>query len=108
VTEGEHNVYRDGKVHVLARECDTCIFRPHARPVPGARVAELVRETRDDAGASVVCHSTLYRDEPGEHAICRGWFDRLGDRDPIIRLAVALDVIVEQPPPEKHPQEVTP
>lgn len=94
----EHNVYRDGKVHVLSEECATCIFRPAVRPVDGARVAGMVRHTKDEPGATVVCHSTLYRDVD-EHAICRGWFDRLGDRDPILRLAAAAGALVEQAPP---------
>lgn len=95
-----HEVYRDGKVHVLREECGTCIFRPATRPVDGARVAGMVRDTMDEPGATVVCHSTLYQDDV-RHAICRGWFDRLGDRDPILRLAVAMDIIVEQEPPRK-------
>jgi hypothetical protein len=94
----EHNIFRDGKVHVLSEKCATCIFNPHTRPVSGARVAEMVRETLDEDGATVVCHSTLYGDE---NAICRGWYDRLGDRDPIIGLAQAMDVIEEVPPPRR-------
>ena len=96
--EGEHNVFRDGKVHVLSEECATCIFKPHHRPVDGARVAELVTQTKDADGSTVICHSTLYKDDHEEHAICRGWYDRLGERDGIIRLAKALSVIEEQAP----------
>lgn len=106
---GGHNIYRDGKVHVLSEECSTCIFKPHTRPVDGARVAGMVRDTkdeagaRDEAGASVVCHKTLY-DLDGkndqEHAVCRGWYDRLSDRDPIFRMARAMGVIKEQEPPQ--------
>lgn len=88
-----HNVYRDGRVHVMSEECATCIFRPATRLVDGARVAEMVRETMDTEGASVVCHSTLYRSGPDEHAVCRGWFDRLADRDVTFRLAKAMGVI---------------
>lgn len=95
-----HDIYRDGKVHVLSAECATCIFRPATRPVDGARVAGMVRDTMDEPGATVVCHSTLYQDDV-RHAICRGWFDRLGDRDPILRMAVAMGVIEEQEPPAK-------
>lgn len=95
-----HEVYRDGKVHVLSAECATCIFRPATRPVDGARVAGMVRDTMDEPGATVVCHSTLYQDDV-RHAICRGWYDRLGDRDPILRMAVAMGVIEEQEPPTK-------
>ena len=95
-----HEVYRDGEVHVLAEECATCIFRPATRPVDGARVAGMVRETMDEPGASVVCHSTLYRDDV-RHAVCRGWFDRLADRDPIFQMAERLGVLAFDPAPEK-------
>lgn len=95
----EHNIYRDGKVHVLSEECATCIFRPNQRPVPGSRVAEMVRETKDNDGATVVCHSTLYKSTVEEHAICRGWYDRLGDRDSMMRLAKVMGVIEFQEPP---------
>lgn len=98
-----HNVFRDGKVHVLSQECVTCIFNPHTRPVAGARVASMVRETMNTDGGSVVCHSTLYEPEgaPKENAVCRGWYDRLADRDPIFRLAQVMGVIEEVPPPPK-------
>ena len=94
----KHNVYRGGKVYVMREECKTCIFRPHTRPVDGARVAGMVRDTMDNDGASVVCHSTLYREGKRQHAVCRGWFDRLADRDPTFRLAKAMKVIEEQEP----------
>jgi hypothetical protein len=96
----EHNIYRDGKVHVLSAECATCIFRPHTRPVDGARVAGMVRDTMDDDGATVVCHSTLY-DDTVDNAICRGWFDRLADRDNVLALAQAMGVVEYDPVPEK-------
>lgn len=92
----KHNIYRDGKIYVLSEKCSTCIFRPHERPVSGARVAELVRDTKDVEGATVVCHHTL----DGDNAICRGWYDRLADRDPVLQMAKAMDVIEEVPPPE--------
>jgi hypothetical protein len=97
----KHNLYRDGEVHVLAEECATCIFRPHTRPVDGARVAGMVRDTLAEEGSTVVCHSTLYREDV-KHAICRGWWDRLADRDPILRLAKAMEIVVEDPVPEGH------
>lgn len=97
----ELGVYRDGEVHVLRAECATCIFRPATRPVDGARVAEMVRETMDTDGATVTCHSTLYRDDETPQAICRGWWDRLADRDPILRLAKVMGVVVEDDEPPK-------
>ena len=87
------NVYRDGKVHVCAEECSTCVFRPDVRPVPASRVADMVRETKDTPGSSIVCHHTL----DGDNAVCRGWYDRLADRDIVFRLAAAQGVIVEVP-----------
>ena len=96
--EERHNVYRDGKVHVLSEECATCIFRPHERPVDGGRVAEMVRATMDEDGATVVCHHTLYQEEQ-ENAICRGWYDRLGRRDRFLELADRIGIMEEVPPP---------
>lgn len=87
------NIWRDGKVHVLSDLCATCIFRPATRPVPGARVAEMVRDTKDEQGATVVCHTTIYKEDGYRQAICRGWYDRLGDKDEYIVLARALGVI---------------
>lgn len=91
------NVWRDGKVHVASAECSTCIFRPAARSVPGHRVAELIRQVRrGGAGSSIICHSTCYSPGRDEHAICRGWYDRLGGGDPILSLAAASDLIAFQ------------
>lgn len=98
--DAPHDVFRDGEVHVLREECATCIFRPAVRPVSGARVAGMVRDTKDGPGATVVCHSTLYRDDV-RNAICRGWYDRLGGRDEVLRLAVALGIMVEDDVPPK-------
>ena len=95
---GEHNIYREGKVHVLSELCSSCIFKPHERPVDGARVAEMVRDTMDTDGATVVCHKTLYR-EVDEHAICRGWLDRFGERDSLLQVAERMGIIKEVPPP---------
>ena len=66
-------IFRDGRVHVCARLCDTCIFRPGnlMRLEPG-RVAQMVRlATRDES--AIVCHETL--DARRRHAVCRGFFE---------------------------------
>lgn len=94
----ETNVFRDGKVHVLSEECATCIFNPATRPVEGKRVAELVRDTMSEDGSTVVCHSTLYKDNERKHAVCRGWYDRLGSRDGLLQVAERLGIIEEQEP----------
>lgn len=95
-----HDIYRDGRVHVLAEACETCIFKPHTRPVDGARVAEMVRATRNEHGATVPCHHTLYG--MAEHnAICRGWWDRFAKDDHILRTAMRWDMIeYDSLPPE--------
>lgn len=98
----KHNIYRDGRVHVLSEECATCIFRPNERPVSGARVAGMVKETMDVPGATIVCHATLYGSGSQENAVCRGWYDRLADRDSILRLAAAMGVLEFQEPPTKE------
>jgi hypothetical protein len=94
------NVFRDGRVHVLSEECETCIFRPHERFVPGARVAEIVRETKDADGSTLICHSTIIHGE--DNAICRGWFDRLADQDSILSTAKQWGMVEYDLPPEKE------
>jgi hypothetical protein len=94
------DIYRDGLIHVLDEKCATCIFKPGVRPVDGARVAQMVRDTKDDPGATIPCHSTLYRPDKQENAICRGWYDRFADADPIISMAKAMDIITYDPVPD--------
>jgi hypothetical protein len=98
VTEG--NTYRDGKVHVLSEKCETCIFNAATRFVSSAGGADLVRETQEKGvGGHVVCHSVIIAG--ADDAICRGFFDRFKKRDVVLRMAVAMDVIKEVPPPAK-------
>lgn len=61
---------------------------------------EMVRDTMDTEGATVVCHSTL-NTRPKRNAVCRGWYDRLGMRDNLLRLARAMGLIQWQDPPSK-------
>ena len=65
-------VFRDGKVHVRACMCSTCIFRPgNLMRLEAGRVKQLVRDaTRADS--CIPCHETLSR----KQAVCRGFFDR--------------------------------
>jgi hypothetical protein len=98
MSEETLDIFRDGEVHVLADKCGTCIFKPASRPVEGARVAELIRGTRDEVGATVPCHKTLYG-QAEHNAICRGWWDRFADRDYILRQAMDLDIIAYDPVP---------
>jgi len=94
------DIYRDGKIHVLSEKCATCIFTKN-RPlgVTGARVAGMVRDTKDDPGATIPCHSTLYRPGKEENAICKGWYDKFADADPMLLMANAMNVIEYDDPP---------
>lgn len=65
------NPYRDGKVHVCKRMCDTCIFRSgNLMSLTEDRVQSMVEEATENNSA-IICHSTLN----GDNAVCRGFFD---------------------------------
>ena len=66
-----NNSFRNGKVHVCAKRCKTCIFHP-------GNLMHLKEGRRDEmvAGAlasesAIICHSTL----DGDNAVCRGFYD---------------------------------
>jgi len=68
-------VFRQGKVHVCARMCDTCIFRPgNLMYLEEGRVESMVREATKNESC-IPCHETTYGQAEGE-AVCRGFFDR--------------------------------
>ncbi|KYH44795.1 hypothetical protein ATK17_1753 [Branchiibius hedensis] len=81
------NAFREGKVHVVADRCGTCIFRPGdpMRLAPG-RVKDMVNAAVSQDSA-IICHSSL----GGQNAVCRGFFDRY-DTTPL-RLARALRLV---------------
>jgi hypothetical protein len=91
VSDSSTEVYRDGKVHVRADPCDHCLLS-RARLVPGARARELIDSTRTESGATFVCHRNQVTDTPP--AICARWWDAFAMDDPILRLAVLMDVVV--------------
>lgn len=84
------DTFRDGKVHVLSKKCGHCAFTPE-RIVPGARVAQIVRDTKDVPGAHFICHETTIAGD-GD-AICAGWYDRFSESDPLLKLARCMGVI---------------
>ena len=82
-----HNVYRDGRVHVQADLCSTCVFRPgNLMSLKAGRVRDMVDEAREGDSA-IVCHQTL----EGDNSVCRGFFDRWAT--PPLQLAERLDMI---------------
>jgi hypothetical protein len=83
----KHNVYRDGKIHVCAEKCATCIFRPgNLMALQSGRVRGMVDAAKRD-GSTIVCHATL----DGDNAACRGFFDR--HKTPPLQVAERLDLI---------------
>ena len=104
----ENDNFRNGKVHVLSEKCSTCVFRPgnlmHLRP--GA-LKEMV-DYHTENQTAFACHQTL---DIGEYvvegnAICRGFFDAHGADIIPLRMAVAMDILVEQEPPTVKKREV--
>lgn len=93
--------YRDGRVHVLAERCATCVFRPgNLMHLQAGRLAELAR-VNIEADSALTCHSTLYRDDV-DQAVCRGYYDAYRDRSTPLRLADAMGLIELDPDPPKR------
>jgi hypothetical protein len=98
-----HEVYRDGKLHVMSDKCSSCIFRSvndgRIRGLRAGRVGEMVTEAR--ANESVIpCHQTIHMDDE-KPAVCRGYYDNSRKLVIALRLAVALDIIKFVDPEEE-------
>ncbi|MFJ6167247.1 hypothetical protein ACIQH6_19155 [Micromonospora orduensis] len=95
------------KTRRLARECDTCVFKP-GNPMhldPG-RLKQMVAEARGAAGY-IICHSTLpYAGSPVPPAVCRGFADRYHTRQLQVmkRLWGFVDVEPPEPDPARTPE----
>ena len=73
----------DEGVRVQGEECDTCIFKKgNVMFLRGGRVRDMV-DASIEANSAIVCHETL----EGERSVCRGFFNRYGDRTIMCRLA---------------------
>lgn len=94
----EANIYRDGRIHVRGEKCGNCLYSAD-RLVSGARARELTTATRAEVGSTFVCHRSQVSDEP--EAICAEWFRNFAKEDPLLRMAMAVDVI-EYVHPEKR------
>ena len=91
-----HNIYRDGRIHVLSEQCSTCIFRPgNLMQLSKGRVKEMVELSRRNESC-IVCHQTL---GTKHNAVCRGFFDKYPTAP--LQLAQAMGFIEEQELPEK-------
>lgn len=100
VPRGRHNIYRDGRVHVLAEMCSTCVFRRgNPMGLKAGRLREMVDAARGDE-STIVCHKTLHRDDGVQHAGCRGFFDRFPTTP--LQIAERLGLIDFDPAPQEH------
>ena len=95
-----HEVYRGGRVHVLAEKCKSCIFRSvndgRIMGLAPGRVSGMVLEAR--ANESVIpCHNTIRTDKV-QPAICRGYWD-LPVRPTVLDLAESMGVVEFDPSP---------
>lgn len=86
------NVFRNGAVHIRASACDQCLLS-RDRIVSGARARQLITDTRAETGSSFICHKSQVSDEP--ESICRSWWDQFATEDPILRMAIAMDIVTE-------------
>lgn len=90
----EHNVYRDGKIHVMSAKCSTCIYRPgNLMRLAEGRKESMERDAVDSDGM-IPCHQTLVEyDGVGDNAICRGFFDTQWRNIVALRLARVMGII---------------
>jgi hypothetical protein len=87
-----------GKVRVLSRRCETCVFRP-GTPFEGR--AEDLAAANVAAGALLTCHSTLpYGDHPEfGPAVCAGFWARHGMQIAAGRIARFMLGVIRIAPP---------
>ena len=92
-------VYRDGKVHVVAEQCSTCILRPGnlMQLQPGA-VKDMITSNLD-LDSAYACHQTLGQAE----ALCRAYVERYGEQVTAIQLARAMGLLTDQALDPEHP-----
>lgn len=92
-------IFHSGKVHVMKRMCQSCVFGPNSLELEEGRLVEVIRQNLDN-DAGLPCHSTAY----GLHglgdqvAVCKGFFDRYSRDVTPLRAARILDVIAQVEP----------
>lgn len=89
--------YRNGRVHVMQRQCDTCIFRPgNLMNLDPGRLEKMTSEAIA-AETAIICHSTL----KDRNAVCRGFFNN--HKTPVLILAERMGVITFDSAEGRHP-----
>lgn len=95
---------RAGKVRVLRRRCETCVFRAEGREVFGpARVADLIAQNIE-RNALLTCHLTLpYGPYPDfAPAVCAGFWARHWRAVAAGRMARLIGLVRPMPPGEEN------
>lgn len=111
---GQAEPYRDGRVHVMAEKCSTCVFRPgnpmSLRPGQLKDLTDHVQET----GVPFSCHQTLpYAGAEhiafyGGAALCAGAVANYAAGSPQMQLALAMDVVTYVDPAPAHVGKLAP
>ena len=93
------------KARLLAEQCPTCILRPgNLMYLREGRLAELMRDAGREGCQGMICHDTLPGVAPQDYApaLCRGWYDRFGQRNNYVRVMSRLGGITEVPLPREE------
>lgn len=97
------NVYRIGRIHVMSKLCETCIFRPgNKMDLEPGRVEAMVKATAKTDGC-IPCHTTTYGQDKRGEAACRGFFEKHPTAP--LQIAQRLRLITWQEPLEKQTGE---
>lgn len=88
------HVYRDGKVHVMARKCATCIYRPgNLMKLDAGRKDQMQADAIRDEGV-IPCHQTIeaYHGTSGAESVCRGFFD-VAKQEGLLQAAERIGIV---------------
>ena len=86
---GKHNAATAEGVHVMAKRCETCIFRSgNLMRLQPHRVKEMVQQAVGNDSA-IISHKTLDTDQ---NAVCRGFFDRFPTQP--LQVAQRLEMVI--------------
>jgi len=87
-------VFRDGKVHVQATKCATCIYRPgNLMKLQEGRKDQMQADAIRDEGV-IPCHQTIeaYHGTQGQESVCRGFFD-VAKHEGLLAVAERLGIV---------------
>ena len=92
--ERAHNTFRNGRVHVMAERCKTCVFRNGNLMYLGPGGLRYLVEEAKRRDSAIICHSTLPHTS-NDQAVCRGFFD--AHETTVLQLAKRMGVVAEVP-----------